>query len=359
MRPPFSDPLLFSADLAACRKLLQGGSRSFHFASLLLPSAVRAPATALYAFCREADDAVDLGPDSLAALAALRERLWRIYQGRPADCPADRAFAHVVAEYSIPRELPEALLEGFEWDATGRTYLSIAELNAYAARVAGVVGVMMSLLMHERRSAMLARASDLGVAMQLTNVARDVGEDARAGRLYLPVDWLVEAGIDPRGFLARPEFTPALGAVIRRVLAEADRLYQRAEPGIAALPSACRPGIRAARLLYAEIGREVERCGGDSVSTRAIVSGWRKVALLASASLAAGPAPATADQPALRETKFLVDAAVAAGHAPARAVNGLSAGAIERRVAWLIALFERLERSERASAVAVGAAAID
>ena len=98
--------------------------------------------------------------------------------------------------------MPDALFEGLQWDCEGRRYEDLEALHAYAARVAGAVGVMMALLMGVRDADALARACDLGVAMQLTNIARDVGEDARAGRLYLPLDWLREAGLDPAAFLA-------------------------------------------------------------------------------------------------------------------------------------------------------------
>jgi phytoene synthase len=331
------------ADLAACRALLRNGSKSFHAASLLLPPSVRAPATALYAFCRLADDAVDGERRSPAALGRLSARLARIYEGRPDNHPCDRALAGIVAAHALPRALPEALLEGLAWDAEGRHYRDLPALNAYAARVAGAVGAMMAVLMGVREPGALARACDLGVAMQLTNIARDVGEDARMGRLYLPTEWLEDAGIDPDRWLASPSFGPALGAVIARLLAAAEALYARAEPGIAALPLACRPGIGAARLIYAEIGREVERRGLDSVSTRAIVSGRRKLALLAR-SLAAAPlaAPGGAiTAPPLPETRFLVQAVVTTPLQPDR-LDGLAA-----RITWTIELFERLQRADR------------
>src|SRR5215470_11634502 len=206
------------SDLSACRALLRGGSRTFFAASHVLPRRVSDPATALYAFCRLADDAVDLHGGKLAALARLRDRLDQAYAGRPAPMAADRAFADVVASFAIPRALPEALLQGLEWDAYGRRYETIGDLRAYAARVAGAVGAMMSLVMGARAPEVIARACDLGVAMQLTNVARDVGEDARAGRLYLPLTWMRDAGIDPDAWLARPEFDVRLAAVVRRLL---------------------------------------------------------------------------------------------------------------------------------------------
>ena len=120
--------------MAACRALLRGGSKSFDAAAKLLPRAVRDPAVALYAFCREADDAID---DGTANLDWLRERLALAYSGRPLAVPADRAFARVVQRFAIPRILPEALLEGFAWDAEGRRYQTLADLRDYAVRVAG------------------------------------------------------------------------------------------------------------------------------------------------------------------------------------------------------------------------------
>ena len=229
-------PSRVDGDLHACRQLLRHGSRTFHAASYLLPRRVREPATALYAFCRLADDAVDHAVGDAAAngevLADLDFRLQRAYAGNPLPIPADRAFARVVREHRIPLALPAALLEGFRWDAEGRRYETLEELHAYAARVAGTVGTMMAMLMGVRCRRQLARACDLGVAMQLSNIARDVGEDARARRLYLPLAWLREAGIEPDAWLSDPVHSPALGNVLERLLREADLLYGRAEASI-------------------------------------------------------------------------------------------------------------------------------
>jgi phytoene synthase len=158
----------------------------------------------------------------------------------------------------------------------------------------------------------LARACDLGVAMQLTNIARDVGEDARAGRLYLPLDLLARAHIEPERWLREPVFSPALGEVVQQLLDAADTLYARSTCGIAQLPVRARPGIYAARRIYAEIGRVVEKNGRDSVGSRAVVSRSRKVQLLCR-SLLSTVRPKDRDYaPPLRQVKFLVDAAAAA-----------------------------------------------
>ena len=352
--PKYSSAEAFAshADVAACREMLRGGSRTFFAASLVLPGSVRKPAAGLYAFCRMADDAIDQGTDRAAALRDLHLRLERIYAGMPGDSAADRAFGDCVGRYSIPKAYPLALLEGFSWDADLRRYDSLSELTAYAVRVAGTVGVMMAMVMGVRDPQLLARACDLGVAMQLTNIARDVGEDARCGRMYLPLQWLLDVGIEPETWLANPAFSPGLGTVIERLLATAEELYERSESGLAKLAASLRPGMYAARLLYAEIGREVARLKYDSVNQRAFVPWQRKARILADAVVNAaarnssGPAAG-----ALPEAQFLLRAAAfSRSDLPAIPLESARQRArrpsIEERVVWLVDLFERLERSK-------------
>ena len=326
------------SDLAACRALMRGGSRSFFAASRLLPRRIVEPATALYAFCRLADDAIDEAGAAQHALQGLQARLELAYRGTPQDHAADRAFAAVVARYDMPRALPMALLDGFAWDAQARRYETLDDLLDYAARVAGSVGAMMAVLMGVRGADALARACDLGVAMQLTNIARDVGEDARAGRLYLPLAWLRESGVDAEMFLADPRFDARIGVVVARLLQVADRLYRRAALGVRLLPAACRPGIRAAGLIYADIGRVIAGNGHDTVSARARVTDRRKASLLGRSLLSAVPHLAADPAPALPACRYLVDAAVAS--VPRRAA------AVGERVDWLFNLFERLHREQ-------------
>jgi phytoene synthase len=273
-------------DLAVCRAKLAAGSKSFAAAALLLPRAVRDPTAALYAFCREADDAVDEGRDPRRAIREQTRRLDRVWSGWGND-PVERALAAVVERWQLPREPIDALREGFAWDAAARTYETIDEVEGYGLRVAGTVGVLMTMIMGVRRADVLARACDLGVAMQLTNIARDVGEDAARGRLYLPRAWMREAGVDPDAWLVRPHTSDRVGAAVARVLARADALYARADVGIPALPWRCRAAVRAARFIYAEIGRVIARAGHDSVSSRAVVSLGRKLWLVARALLPA------------------------------------------------------------------------
>jgi phytoene synthase len=296
------------ADLRACHEILRNGSKSFVAASRLLPKRLHDGTAALYAFCRVADDAVDLGSDVRAAIVRLHERLDRIYAGQPEPNAVDRAFCCVVQTSGIPQAIPRALIEGFEWDAERRRYSTQQDLEAYCARVASTVGVMMTLLFGERSPGLLARACDLGLAMQLTNICRDVGEDARAGRIYLPLDWLAEAGVDAEELLARPAPSPALASVVKRVLSLADTCYQRADRGMTLYPNDCRLGVRAARLIYAEIGRIVAKNGYDSISARAYTSKARKIFLLVRALPILLRRQCANDQPPHPEVRFLVDA---------------------------------------------------
>jgi len=301
-------------DLEHCRAAIRTGSLSFYAASKLLPASVRDPSLALYAFCRLADDEVDEGDQKASAVLRLRDRLDLAYEGRPQNAPEDRAFAAIIDEFDMPRELPEALLEGLAWDAMGRRYATLSDVRGYSARVASAVGAMMCVLMRMRDPDTLARACDLGVAMQLTNIARDVGEDARAGRIYLPTDWFENAGIDVEGFLGDPKISTDIAQMVKRLLEHARQLYVRSQAGINALPLNARTGIWAARLVYDGIGTEVRRYHYNSIDQRAHTSKTQKLGWLAQAaghsvlSLVTPKSPVLYAAP-LPEVVFLVDAA--------------------------------------------------
>jgi phytoene synthase len=187
--------------------------------------------------------------------------------------------------------------------------------------------------------------------MQLSNIARDVGEDARMGRIYLPRDWLTDAGIDAQAWLRDPVFEPRIGALVARLVGEAESLYRRAAAGVDELPVECRPAIHAARLMYSEIGREVQKRGGDSVSSRAVVSARRKIILLAEALLAASRRNMVREtHPVLPEAQYLLDAIIR--HDRARGVVGdplAGGGLIEREFARVLGVFERLEQRDQPS----------
>jgi phytoene synthase len=295
-------------DLAECRAILAAGSKSFAAAGRVLPPSVRDDAAALYAFCRFADDAVDDARDPARGVELVRGRLDLVYRGTPHDSPVDRAFTRVVEALQLPRVVPDALVEGFAWDAAGRRYETLDDTIAYGVRVASTVGLMMSMLLGCRARGTLSRAAELGIAMQLTNIARDVGEDARRGRVYLPEAWLRGAGVDPEALRRNPAPGPALGAVVRRILDQADVHYARADVGVRELPQRVRVAIRAARLIYADIGRVIAARGYDSVSGRAVVSGPRKLWLVARALPAWRWRPTGEQTPETAATRFLLDA---------------------------------------------------
>lgn len=333
-------------DLSHCRDAIRHGSKSFYAASKLLPARVRDPALALYAFCRVADDAVDEGDAKAAAVESLRLRLDRAYAGRPKDDSVERAFTALIEQVGMPRALPEALIDGLHWDAMEYRYRTLSDVRAYSARVASAVGVMMAVLMGVRERNALSRACDLGVAMQLTNIVRDIGEDAAAQRIYLPLNWFDEAGIDPDAFLSAPSPCPEIARMAKRMLAEANRLYYRSEPGISELPNDCRPGIYAARYIYAGIGRHVRAAEFDSITRRARTGLTEKIGLaLLSVGAAAVdvvmPRSPVLYAPALAETEFLVDAA-------AHADKQVSSWGAET-AATLVSAFERLSERDHAA----------
>lgn len=318
-----------------CRRIIKEGSKSFYFASLMLPAQMRIAATALYAFCRVSDDIADTPKATLKSIGRLKERISKAYAGIPEDHAADYAFSEVVRHYEIPELVPQSMVEGFEWDVTGKHYETLSDVIDYSARVAGTVGVMMSVVMGRRLESTLARACDLGVAMQLINIARDVGDDAHNGRIYLPSEWLHEEGVDPQAFLANPAFSKELGRVVERLLDAADEIYMRGMTGITDLPTSCRPGIRSAGMVYAEIGQKVRKNGFNSVDQRAYTTRGRKLSLMLMS--AGNPLDISgADQsPPLPEVRYLID--VSARDEEAAFGDG----------EWLINLFAEMDRRDR------------
>lgn len=261
-------------DRLACRDWIKQHSKSFYLSSLLLPTRVRQASWALYAFCRRADDAVDNDNDGDAGLrrvAGLRARLDAVYAGRAGDDAIDRAFAAVVERHAIARALPEALLAGMEMDARGTQYDDAPALLLYCFRVASTVGLMMTRVMGAAADVAYLRAADLGVAMQLTNIARDVGEDARRGRVYLPQDLCNQVGLDARTLGdAKVAGEPARRAV-RHLLDRAQMHYKAADRGIPLLPRDCRFAIASSRYIYAGIGDAIAANDYDSIASRAYI----------------------------------------------------------------------------------------
>ena len=283
------------------REMMRKGSRSFALASRLFDTATRDHAWMLYAWCRHCDDEIDgqdLGMtpanrpvdyplhDPVASLARLRTETRRALAGEAVTDPVFSAFQRVAREHAIPERHALELLAGFEMDVTDFRYRTIDQTLLYCYRVAGVVGVMMALVMGVRDNRTLQRAADLGIAFQLTNIARDVFDDAQNGRCYLPVEWLVEQGIPP-GRIAQPEHRLAVSAVVRRLLTEADRYYQSADTGLQSLSFRSGWAVATALGVYRDIGSIVRARGAHAWDTRAVVGTPRKMLYLSVGALRA------------------------------------------------------------------------
>jgi 15-cis-phytoene synthase len=285
------------------RQLIEKGSKSFAGAARLFDDETRASAYMLYAWCRHCDDEIDgqeLGfsqepgtvtPSPQARFARITEQTLAAIKG-DADHPVFQALARVVAKHDIPARHPLELIAGFRMDVEGRQYRTVDDTLCYCYHVAGVVGVMMAMVMGVREANALNRASDLGIAFQLTNIARDVIQDAEAGRVYLPADWLAEAGLTAAD-IADPANRDTVFAVTTRLLNEADRYYRSARYGLPALPIRAAWAIAAARRIYRQIGTVVRQRGPRAWDTRASVSHNGKMAQAALGGLSIGRAHAS------------------------------------------------------------------
>ena len=281
-------------NLETDREVIRRHSKSFALASRLLPPAERRRAEALYAWCRAADDAVDHAPGPAAAedaLADLHAGVEAVYAGRPVSGPA-AALRFLVDECAIPQAYPLEMLAGFGMDAAGTRYQTTDDLLLYCHRVAGVVGLMMCHAFGVSDDAALPHAADLGAAMQLTNIARDINEDWSRGRLYLPESWLPRVP-RPGESLSDAELAPA----VRRLLDLAGDYYRSGRSGLRYLSPRCRLAVRVAELVYAAIGREVARGGYRATGPRAYVPKWRKLLLVARAAAETRPSPGLATRP--------------------------------------------------------------
>ncbi len=268
----------------ACLAVLEHKSKSFALAARLLPAGQRAEVAALYAWCRRADDAIDVpGTEApAAALLRLERELESVYRGDSQHDPMLAAFQRVVLERRIPREYPRALLDGLSMDVARVRYATLEMLLGYCYNVAGSVGLMLCHVLGLRDAAALRRAAHLGIAMQLTNVSRDVLEDWQNGRSYLPDELLGRAPLLSRDTAPhrQTEAALAIGGAVARLLDVADAYYRSADRGLAALPWRSALAIRAARLIYAAIGAKIRAGGYAVLRGRTVVSPARKLLLV-------------------------------------------------------------------------------
>lgn len=266
--------------LVECRKMIQVGSKSFSLAAKLFDPRSRDAAFFLYGWCRYCDDQIDQsGTEKEAKLKALIEETHAAYRGTPSDHPVFIAFAEIVRKYQIPEHYPVELLEGMAMDVRNEYYPTISALKLYCYRVAGTVGLMMSHIMGLSDERALKNACDLGMAMQLTNIARDVMEDAAMGRVYLPLDWLKEVQVKPAQ-VGMVENRRLVSEVVRKLLDEADGYYRSGLSGLQYLPMRSAFAVSSAGFVYSEIGHQVRKRGENAWLDRSIVSFPRKIWLL-------------------------------------------------------------------------------
>jgi phytoene synthase len=275
--------------VARSQATIAAGSKSFAAAARLFAPHTRESAVLLYAWCRYCDDLIDgqsLGRGRNAgsqaarkALAELRERTHAVFRGETPTDPAFAALAAIVRRHAMPEAYALAHLDGFAMDVGGRVYRSFDDTLDYCYHVAGVVGLMMAHVMGVRRTEVLDRACDLGIAFQLTNIARDVIEDATIGRVYLPGEWLEEAEV-PIPEVAEPRHRAALAGVVARLLREAEPYYQSAALGIRDLPPRSAWAIATALRVYRAIGVEVVRRGPAAWDARVATSRLAKLGAL-------------------------------------------------------------------------------
>ncbi|MFP5078002.1 phytoene/squalene synthase family protein [Rhizobium sp. YIM 134829] len=269
------------------------GSQSFAAAARLFDRQTRTDAVMLYAWCRYCDDVIDgqTGGQEQQAdfrlgqqqrLEALRSETRRALTGAQHPQPVFEALRRVAERHRIPTRHPEELLKGFEMDVINRRYDTVDDTLDYCYHVAGVVGVMMAMIMGVRDERTLDRACDLGLAFQLTNIARDIIDDARVGRVYLPSELLVRHGI-ARVNAEDPTQRPALHAAALDLLDLAEGYYYSAYHGLAALPPRSAWAIAAARRVYREIGSKLRAKGPRAWERRVSTTAVEKAALLAQA----------------------------------------------------------------------------
>jgi 15-cis-phytoene synthase len=260
-----------------CQQKAAASGSSFYYSFLFLPPQRRRAITALYAFCREVDDVVDETSDTQLAAAKLawwRSELANLYAGKPQH-PVTRALLPFIEKYSLSKENLGEIIDGMEMDLTQTRYLDWAGLERYCYRVAGVVGLLAAGIFGYRDPRTLEYARDLGIAFQLTNIIRDVGEDARKNRIYLPMDELKRFEVPATDILNARE-TPQFKVLMKFQDARARSYYDKAT---AALPAgdrrAQRPGLIMAAI-YRALLEEIERDGFRVLTQRMSLTPLRK-----------------------------------------------------------------------------------
>ena len=260
-----------------CQQKAASSGSSFYYSFLFLPPERRRAITALYAFCREVDDIVDEGLDPQVAAAKLawwRNEVANLFAGKP-NHPVARALEPHLKPFNITAERLNQIIDGMEMDLRQTRYLDWTGLERYCFHVAGVVGLLAASIFGYRHERTLEYAKNLGIAFQLTNIIRDVGEDARKNRVYLPVEDLQRFGVPAADVLQSKE-TPAFRSLMEF---EAQRALDYYEKAMTALPAedrrAQRPGLIMAAI-YRTLLNEIQREGFQVLTRRTSLTPLRK-----------------------------------------------------------------------------------
>ncbi|HEY0406930.1 MAG TPA: phytoene/squalene synthase family protein [Pyrinomonadaceae bacterium] len=259
-----------------CQQTTRAHAKSFYFCSHFLPREKRRAIYAVYALCRHVDDAVDAAGirgerDALAAVERWRAELDAVYTSGRANSPVLLAWRDMLTRFRIRQELPLELMRGVLMDTHIKRYETWEDLRVYCYRVASVVGLMSSEIFGYEEPRTLHYAEQLGLAMQLTNILRDVGEDARMGRIYLPQEDARRFGYTEADLLGGKLNEPFF-ALMTFEIERARSLYREAERGIPLLAAEARFTVLLAARLYARILDEIERNGYDVYTRRAHLS---------------------------------------------------------------------------------------
>lgn len=280
------DEAAIEAAFEYCRQITKRGSKTFYFGSLFLPYQKRRAMWAVYSFCRVTDDMVDNArevlPEELRArLLHWEGELRQSFKGlvQP-NLPHMVAWNYTARQYNIPATPPLELIEGVRMDLDKTRYANFDELRLYCYRVASTVGLMASEVIGYSDPCALDYAVNLGIAMQLTNILRDIGEDSRNGRIYLPLDEMDEYGYSEAELL-RGEINPSFIRLMQFQINRARAYYEQALPGIEYLDKDCRLSITIAARLYSRILDMIERNAYDVFNRRAYVPTIQKVRGLA------------------------------------------------------------------------------
>lgn len=265
-----------------CQQKAAASGSSFYYSFMFLPKARRQAITALYAFCREVDDIADECSDigiARTKLAWWRREIHDLFQGNPQH-PVSKALAEPIKTYALSEEHFQEIIDGMEMDCDQNRYADFKSLQLYCYRVASVVGILAASIFGYRNRNTLKYAHDLGMAFQLTNIIRDVGEDARRGRLYLPMDEITKAGLTAQDILQGHE-SPKVRELMEFQIERAESYYDKALRNLPPEDKASQKTGLMMAAVYRTLLREIRADGAEKVlNSKTSLGGARKLWLV-------------------------------------------------------------------------------